>query len=49
MINFNLQALYMEIMFRDLSFYDFELTERPRVSQFRVVVPQDLPTQRADS
>lgn len=44
-----IQALYMEVMLRDSTFYQLETTPRPRCSQFRVVIPQGLPAQRANS
>ncbi|XP_057435053.1 uncharacterized protein LOC130727815 [Lotus japonicus] len=44
-----LVALYMEVMLRDSTFYQLETTPRPRCSQFRVVIPQGLPAQRANS
>ena len=46
---FFVQALYLEVMLLDVSFYEFESTTRPKISDFALVEPDDIRVQKEDS
>ncbi|KAJ1400924.1 Ulp1 protease family, C-terminal catalytic domain [Sesbania bispinosa] len=42
-------AVYLEEMFQDESFYDFSVTNKPRVTEFPLLIPSDIGRQAAGS
>ena len=48
-LDLTIQALYLEQVLLDKSFYDFEHTMKPKISEFAIIEPDEIGVQKDDS